>query len=93
MGLVLGHLGWEIQGGLANRLVPSGLTGEARQHARDLQSMLNQRNRLKRQIASIATARKLLSIWHAIHIPLGLTLFAMAFVHIIGAIYFTTLLR
>jgi len=93
VGLVLGRLGWEIQTGLANRRARSGLTGEARQHARDLQSLLNQRNRLKRQIASIATARKLLSIWHAIHIPLGLTLFAMAFVHIIGAIYFATLLR
>jgi hypothetical protein len=38
-------------------------------------------------------ARRLLSLWHAVHIPIGVALFATAFVHMIGAIYYATLLR
>jgi Na+-transporting methylmalonyl-CoA/oxaloacetate decarboxylase gamma subunit len=93
VGLVLGRLSWEIQSGLAQRRAQRGLNGEARQHAHDLQNLVHQRERLKRQVASRATARRLLAVWHAVHIPLGLTLFAMAFVHVIGAIYYATLLR
>jgi len=93
VGLVLGRLGWEIQVGLAQRRAQRGLIGVAREHARALQSLVRQRERLKRQMASIATARRLLAVWHAIHIPLGLTLFAMAFVHVIGAIYYASLLK
>lgn len=93
VGMVLGRLGWELQTGLAMRRSQRGLSESGRQQAKELQKLVQQRNRLKRQVASIASARRLLAVWHAIHIPLGLTLFVMAFVHIIGAIYFASLLK
>jgi len=92
-GMVIGRLGIELQNSLLNLRSMRGMSPAVRQQAQALHKLIDERNRMRRQVASMATARKLLSIWHAIHIPLGLTLFAMAFVHIIGAIYFTTLLR
>lgn len=38
-------------------------------------------------------ARRLMALWHTIHIPIGMILFAAAFVHIGGAIYYALLLR
>lgn len=93
VGMALGRLGWEMQNGLAVRRAQRALSAPARAQAKELQSLIRQRNRLKRQVASIASARRLLAVWHAIHIPLGLTLFAMAFVHIIGAVYFAGMLK
>lgn len=93
IGMVLGRLGWELQTGLAMRRSQRGLSESDQQQAKELQNLIRQRNRLKRQVASIASARRLLAVWHAIHIPLGLTLFAMAFVHVIGAIYYAGIIK
>lgn len=48
---------------------------------------------LERQIASLALARRALALWHTVHIPIGVALFITAFVHIVAAIYYATLLR
>jgi hypothetical protein len=45
------------------------------------------------QAAALARARRLLSLWHAIHIPIGMALFTAAFIHIGGALYYATLLK
>lgn len=45
------------------------------------------------QASALANARRLLSLWHTIHIPIGMVLFAAAFAHILGALYYSTLLR
>ena len=45
------------------------------------------------QVTALASTRRLFSLWHTIHIPIGMALFTMAFVHILGAIYYATLLR
>jgi hypothetical protein len=58
-----------------------------------LEKMTRQRRILRRQVASLAIARRLLSLWHAVHIPIGISLFTAAFVHVIAAIYYATLLR
>jgi len=58
-----------------------------------IESLLQRRRALKRQIASLAVARRLLALWHTIHVPIGMVLFFAAFVHILGAIYYATLLR
>jgi hypothetical protein len=42
---------------------------------------------------AVKQARRLMSLWHSIHIPLGVVLFVAAFVHIGGAIYYALLLR
>lgn len=60
---------------------------------RQLEVLLERRRRLYRQKASMAQARRLLALWHSVHIPLGLTLFTAAFIHIGAAIYYATLLR
>lgn len=43
--------------------------------------------------SALRQARRLLSLWHAIHIPIGMVLFISAFVHIAGALYYATFLR
>jgi len=48
---------------------------------------------LRRQVASLVIARRMLALWHVIHIPFGLALFTAAFIHIGAAMYFATLLR
>jgi hypothetical protein len=37
-------------------------------------------------------ARRLLSIWHAAHTPLGIALFMAAFLHVAAAVYYAILL-
>ncbi len=43
--------------------------------------------------SALANARRLMSLWHAVHIPLGMALFTAAFAHILGALYYATLLK
>ena len=59
----------------------------------ELHDLTRQRDRLRRQAANLVNARRTLALWHAIHIPIGLTLFALAFVHAGAAIYFASLLH
>jgi hypothetical protein len=42
--------------------------------------------------ALVRRARRLLSIWHTVHIPIGMVLFTAAFFHILAALYYATLL-
>jgi hypothetical protein len=50
--------------------------------ATEVRRLLTERQRLLRQVDSLATARRLLALWHTVHIPLGVALFILAFVHI-----------
>ena len=43
--------------------------------------------------SALRQARRLMALWHTVHIPIGMVLFVSAFVHIGGAIYYATLLR
>ncbi len=45
------------------------------------------------QASALANARRLMSLWHTIHIPIGMALFTAAFAHILGALYYSTLLK
>lgn len=38
-------------------------------------------------------ARRLMSLWHTVHIPIGMALFTAAFVHIGAALYYATFLH
>lgn len=38
-------------------------------------------------------ARRMMSLWHAVHIPIGVALFLSAFVHLGGALYYATFLK
>lgn len=69
------------------------LQGLPREQVHRLADLIRRRQTLQRQIASLTMARRLLALWHAVHVPIGMTLFFAAFVHIIGAIYYATLLK
>jgi len=45
------------------------------------------------QASTLANARRLMSLWHTVHIPIGMALFTAAFIHIGAALYYATLLR
>ena len=61
--------------------------------ARQLKALQRRHDQLSRQMASRATARRLLSLWRSIHIPIGVALFSAAFIHIFAALYYATLLH
>jgi hypothetical protein len=42
---------------------------------------------------ALKQARRLLSLWHTIHIPIGMALFTAAFVHAGAALYYATFLH
>ena len=69
------------------------LSSQERQQARVLEKLLSRRRTLEIQLASLTTARRLLALWHAVHIPIGMVLFTAAIIHIIAAIYYAMLLR
>jgi len=69
------------------------LEGMARGQMKALDSLLRRRRALRRQMASLAMTRRLLALWHAVHIPIGVVLFSLAFIHILAALYYATLLR
>ncbi len=69
------------------------LDAAGRAQAEQLQKLFNRRRALRRQIKTLMVMRRLLSLWHAVHIPIGMALFISAFVHIGAAIYYATLLR
>ncbi len=62
-------------------------------HSRQLKKLTRRHRQLQRQLASMANARRALALWHSIHIPIGVALFAAAFIHILGALYYATFLH
>lgn len=84
-----GRLGYRIN--LWN--VQRRMDPQTRSQAASLNNLVKRRRTLDRQRASLAKARRLMALWHTLHVPLGLALFAAAFIHIGAAIYYATLLR
>ena len=64
-----------------------------REPAAQLEKLVARQRQLQRQVASLAMTRRLLGIWHGVHIPLGMALFTAAFMHIAAALYYATLLH
>lgn len=91
--IVFGRAFEEWQARLKWWLMSSRLDSKARIQARQLNDLLKRQRTLQRELASMAFTRRLLGLWHAIHIPVGMVLFTAAFIHIIAAIYYATLLK
>lgn len=93
----LGAVLWRGVDSLSYRLrtwwLLRGLDRAERERMGGIRELNRKRIDLQRQVANLATARRMLSIWHTIHIPLGVVLFATAFFHIGAAIYYATLSR
>ena len=70
-----------------------GLDLQTRQEMLELNRLLRERARLKRSVNTLAASRRILALWHAVHIPLGIALFSLSLVHILAAIYYATLLQ
>ncbi len=66
---------------------------ETRSQAASLSALLKRQRSLDRQRVSLAQTRRLMALWHTLHVPIGLALFTAAFIHIVAAIYYATLLR
>jgi hypothetical protein len=45
------------------------------------------------QAGALANTRRLMALWHTIHIPIGMALFTSAFLHVLGALYYATFLK
>lgn len=56
--------------------------------AKDLTRVLRRRRELERQISTLQAAHRLMGAWHTVHVPLGVTLFLSAILHVIGTLYF-----
>lgn len=93
-GLVLGRFFNELGDRLSsNRQQRRQGTPSTLAQSAELERLDRQRRTLRRQMESLAAARRLLGTWHAVHIPIGAALFTAAFVHIAAAIYYSTLLH
>jgi hypothetical protein len=99
--MVLLHTSWKFNG-LAGAttlltfiIVISGFTGRYiyTRIPRSLDGIEIADPGVQAQAAILARARRLMAIWHAVHIPIGMALFTAAFIHIGAALYYATLLR
>jgi len=62
-------------------------------YAMEMKKIQKRQRGLARQVASLATTRRMMALWHTLHIPIGMALFTAAFIHMAAAIYYATLLR
>lgn len=60
----------------------------ATEQKQELSKMLTRRRDLQRQTEMLQAARRVMRIWHILHIPFGLTLFFSVALHITATIYF-----
>jgi hypothetical protein len=91
--LVLGRSLQEWQARIRWMRVKKQLGGLQEVQIERLERLLAQRRQLNRQVVSLSFARRLLGLWHSVHVPIGVALFTTATVHIVAAIYYASLLR
>lgn len=90
--MVLGRFWWDVKSKINEVFVQAGSKGQTHQKQLELVRVRSKYDKITRQINNLAAARRLFSLWHAVHIPLGLTLFMVALVHIGAAIYYSMLI-
>ena len=91
--LVLGRTfaRWRYRREIDRTLKSIGAAGQT--HARQLRQSFDDRFRIHQQIQSLAAARRLLAVWHTIHIPIGVALFTVAAIHIVETLYYATFIK
>lgn len=70
------------------RQLPGGLAGRREEVA----GLLEARYSWLLEIRLLIACRRLLALWHAFHVPLGLVLFTLAAIHVAGALYYASIL-
>jgi hypothetical protein len=73
------------------KAIRKGGDSALRKSLNELEGLVRRQQTLQRQLASLATARRLLAAWHTVHLPIGLVLFTAATIHILATLYFVTL--
>lgn len=53
----------------------------------DVERMLNRRRNLERQMRMLQAARRMMSVWHIAHVPMGVALFSSAAIHVAAEFY------
>jgi hypothetical protein len=91
--LVLGRTfaRWRYRREIDRTLKSIGAAGQT--HAQQLRQSFADRFRIQQQIQSLAAARRLLAVWHTIHIPIGVALFTVAAIHIVETLYYATFIK
>lgn len=89
---VLSRFWYDLRALVNNLIIRTSQTGQSRQKALELAQVKRKYDQVVRQIRNLAAARRLLALWHTVHIPLGLTLFVVGFIHIGATIYYSVLL-
>lgn len=82
---------WRYNRAVDRALTTLGSAGQAR--ARQLKLLLDERFKIQRQVDSLAVARRVLAVWHTIHIPIGVALFTVAAIHIVETLYYATFIK
>lgn len=75
------------------RALEQSLTGLDRRLVTNLGQLMERQQTLQQQSARSGSARRVLAIWHAFHIPLGVATFTVAFIHIGAVLYYATFSR
>ena len=91
--MVFGRLFWNWGNRAKWKRLEQGPGVEISGRYKQVRKILQTRNLLERQKRSLAFSRRLLSIWHSLHVPVALALFAAAAVHMAAALYYITLLH
>lgn len=91
--LVLGRFLFDWHEAWQAWLRARGLDPQARAARARIDGLIRRRNQLERQVVTLGAARRLMSTWHTLHVPLGLMMFTAAILHMVAAIYFATLLK
>ena len=89
---VLSRFWYDLRALVNNLFIRTSQTGQSRQKALELAKVKRKYDQIVRQIRNLTAARRLLALWHTVHIPLGLTLFIVGFIHIGATIYYSVLL-
>jgi hypothetical protein len=63
------------------------------EESEELYQLILRQKELQNQLSSLDRSRRLLAIWHTVHVPFGMAMFMIAFIHILGTLYYATLLH
>jgi hypothetical protein len=71
----------------------AGFRQQSRAEVRQMETLLDQHYHLVLQVHSLVATRRVMAIWHIVHVPLGGVVFTLAFIHVFAALYYSTFLR
>lgn len=77
---------WRYFTGLRRQL--RGLEKTTGHELGEIEQLMRQRRARERQLRMMQAARRLLSIWHTVHVPMGVALFTAVAIHVVATLYF-----